>query len=318
MKRVKKRMLTTVLAAVVGLTAWGMPGPVYGAVGDALPGNIYLDYDGTPLSGVYAKGISVSKYQNRSGAIDWERVKNSGVSFAFIRMGYLNSDDPHFDENMQGAIAAGLDTGVYFYTQAANVETAAADAAYVLEKVKEYNITYPICYDVESQKILDDGTDRQTLTEIVNTFCKTVTDAGYPVIIHANHEWLTNHLDLSQLPYDIWYPRYRAASEFTFPANTGIWQCSASGRVDGITGDVTIDLAYKDYPAMMPKTGFRTINGRLYWFTDGIVQKDTWIEQDGWYYAGADGAVLQNTSAVIDGTEYTFDAQGRWVENSGI
>lgn len=102
----------------------------------------FIRANGTAIEGAVAKGVTVSKYQNRAGDIDWSRAAADGVTFAMVRLGYHNDLDPYFDENMQGALAQGIHTGVFLYTQAMDEETARAEAQFVLERSKI--IRFPI------------------------------------------------------------------------------------------------------------------------------------------------------------------------------
>ena len=113
--------------------------------------------DGTKIEGAVAKGVTISKYQNQAGPIDWDAMKADGVTFAMIRVGYLNDLDPYFKENMEGAISHGIRVGVFLYSMALDEETARQEAQYVLEQIRGYKISYPVAYDVESKYLLDNG-----------------------------------------------------------------------------------------------------------------------------------------------------------------
>ena len=173
MKKNRTAILKHLCACALTITmAFVVPSAGYAAGTDTLgfgaggPGT-NVDAYGNPVSGVVAKGITVSKYQYRasavSGGIDWDTVKKSGVSFAMIRLGYYNDLDPNFVENMKGALAAGLKTGIFFYTQALDVDTARAEADFVLSQIKDYPISYPVAYDVESDTILQNGLTKQQI-----------------------------------------------------------------------------------------------------------------------------------------------------------
>lgn len=169
----------------------------------------YVDASGAPIAGALEKGITVTKYQNRAnadkGGIDWAKVAADGVNFAMIRIGYYKDMDPYYSMNMQGASENGIKTGVFFYTQALDTQSAIDEANYVLKMVRDYPVSYPIAYDVESQHLLDNGLTKQQITDNINAFCKVISDAGYRPVVYANNEWLTNHMDISQIPYDIEY-----------------------------------------------------------------------------------------------------------------
>lgn len=294
--------LSTALAVSASFPACAM-------VGDLVNGQ-YVYNNGSVIEGVLEKGISVSKYQNRAGQIDWNAVRADGISFVFVRYGYLRDQDPYFQENITNAAAAGLKTGAYIYSQATNPFIAAQEAYDMIQQLKDYPISYPIAYDVESQTILDAGLTPQQLSEQINIFCRIVSDAGYIPIIYGNNEWFTNYIDSSLIPYDIWYARY-GTDQHAYPNRT-VWQCSDSGQVNGITGNVTLELAFKDYSSLIPADTWRQINGKWYYFRN--YQKQTgWIELDQkWYYLDpyADGAMLSDTTRSINGTLYTFDHSG--------
>lgn len=115
-----------------------------------------------------------------------------------VRIGYLNDMDPYYTVNMTGAASGGLKTGVFFYTQALDTQTAVEEARYVLRMVKDYQISYPIAYDVESQYLLDNHLSKQQITDNINAFCKTISDAGYRPVVYANNKWLTNYIDITR------------------------------------------------------------------------------------------------------------------------
>ena len=159
------------------------------------------------------KGIDVSKHQ---GNIDWSKVAADGVEFAFVRVGLRGYgtegklvEDDTFEQNVKGALQAGLKVGVYFYSQAITEEELLEEANLVLEKVKPYNIELPIVFDVEK---VSGGKGRanalsvEERTHLAALFCQTVQDAGYKPMIYHNMEMGTLMLDLTQLEsYDKWF-----------------------------------------------------------------------------------------------------------------
>jgi hypothetical protein len=143
--------------------------------------NGYLTYQG----GRYAKGVDVSAHQKE---IDWSRVAASGMSFAMIRAGYRGytlgaiTKDEYFDANMSGALANGMDVGVYFFSQALTPAEAEEEARQVLEWIKDYKVTYPIVFDWEEQDKDNSrtrNTDGNTVTACALAFCKVIKEAGY-------------------------------------------------------------------------------------------------------------------------------------------
>lgn len=273
-------------------------------------GGQFIRANGSVVEGALAKGITISKYQNRAGAIDWGRVKADGVSFAMIRLGYHNDLDPYFDENMKNAQNHGLKCGVFFYTQAMDTAAAVDEANFVLDIIKDYPVSYPVAYDVESQYLLDMGKTRQEITDQVNAFCQVIEAAGYRPIVYGSHEWLSRHMDTAQIPYDIWYARYETSVN-DYPNRT-LWQYTENGLVDGISGEVCIDIAFLDYSQIIPAAGWRMIGGKWYYYQDYQKQTGWHLQGDAWYYLNPDGTMAAGETQVIDGISYTFGDDGVW------
>lgn len=309
----KHRWIAGVMTIVLAMEmAAAQATPAYAKLAEQLTvqDGQFIRANGTAVEGALAKGVSVSKYQNRAGEIDWQRVADDGVSFAMIRLGYNNDIDPYFHENMLGALQHGIRTGVFLYTQATDVETARQEAQFALSMVRDYPVSYPIAYDVESQYLLDMGKTPQEIADQANAFCEVIAQAGYRPVIYANNLWLTEHVDASRIPYDIWYARYETSVN-EFPNRT-IWQYTDAGTVDGITGDVCIEIAFADYSQLFPGTGWRQILGSWYYYQD--YQKQTGWLQVGelWYYLNEDGTMAANTTLTIDGNVYSFGEDGVW------
>ena len=307
----KKWVAGTLLAGVLSMQMFAVPAFARLEEQLTVQNGQFIRANGTAIEGALAKGVTVSKYQNRAGTIDWAAAAADGVSFAMIRLGYLNDLDPYFDENMQGALANGIRTGVFFYTQALDEETAREEARFVLDKIKDYPVSYPVAYDVESQYLLDMGKTPQEITNQVNAFCQVIAEAGYRPIVYGNNLWLTTYMDTSQIPYDICYARYETSVN-EYPNRT-IWQYTDAGSVSGIPGDVCIEVAFADYTQLFPGTGWRQINGRYYYYKD--YQRQTgWIQEGGiWYYLKEDGVMAVSETCVVDGIAYTFDGSGAWI-----
>ena len=205
--------------------------------------------DGALVTGAGTMGIDVSKW---NGDIDWNAVKNSGVSYVIIRCGYRGSSqgslivDPKFHNNIKGATDAGLKVGVYFFTQAIDRVEAVEEASMVLDLIKNYRISYPVFLDVEASGGRADGISMETRTEVCKAFCQTIQNAGYTVGIYANKTWLTSKIDTSQLSaYKIWLAQYASAPTYT--GRYDLWQYKSTGRVSGISGDVDLNLSYLGY-----------------------------------------------------------------------
>lgn len=195
------------------------------------------------------KGIDVSKHQ---GEIDWAKVAADGVEFAFIRVGNRGYgsgaivDDPQFEANVVGAITNGIRVGVYFFSQAINEEEAIEEARFVLEKVAPYKISCPIVLDVE--KVSDSEARMNKISKEQRTantlaFLKEVEAAGYKTMLYHNMEMATMKMDMTQLEnYEKWFAYYN--KELYYPYAYSVWQYTDKGKVDGITGDVDMNISF--------------------------------------------------------------------------
>lgn len=196
----------------------------------------------------YRLGIDVSHYQD---SIDWQAVKDSGIEFVFIRLGYRGYGeegslclDKRFHQNIQNAQAAGLDVGVYFFAQAINEEEAKEEAGFVLQALSDYDLQLPVVYDPESilhTEARTDDVSGEQFTKNTIAFCETIADAGYQPMIYCNMLWEAYMLDLEQLSdYPVWYADYEALPQT--PYHFEYWQYSNTGRVNGISGDVDLNI----------------------------------------------------------------------------
>lgn len=206
--------------------------------------------DGRLSQGSGTMGIDVSKW---NGNIDWNAVKNSGVSYVIIRCGYRGSssgaliEDPKFRSNIKGAKAAGLKVGVYFFSQAVNEVEAVLEASMAIGLVSGYGLDYPIFLDVESSGGRGDGVSREMRTAVCKAFCATVQDSGYSAGIYANKTWFTEKINTASLTgYKIWLAQYASAPTYTATRHD-MWQYSSKGRISGINGNVDMNISYMAY-----------------------------------------------------------------------
>lgn len=206
--------------------------------------------DGRMSSGSGSMGIDVSKW---NGNIDWNAVKNSGVSYAIIRCGYRGSstgaliEDPKFRSNIKGAKAAGLKVGVYFFSQAVSEAEAVEEASMALSWASGYGLDYPIFLDVEPSGGRGDGISKETRTAICKAFCSTVQDSGCSAGIYANKTWLNEKINTGSLTgYKIWLAQYASAPTYT-ATRYDMWQYSSKGKVSGISGSVDMNISYLNY-----------------------------------------------------------------------
>ena len=205
--------------------------------------------DGSLNTGSGILGIDVSTW---NGNIDWNKVKNSGVSYVIIRTGFRGStqgslvEDNKFRQNIQGATNAGLKVGVYFFSQAINEVEAVEEASMVLSQVKGYKLTYPVFIDVEPSGGRADKLSSGDRTKVINAFCQTIQNGGLRAGVYANKTWLNQKMNVSALSgYKIWLAQYN--STVTYGGRYDMWQYSDKGSVAGISGKVDMNLSYLSY-----------------------------------------------------------------------
>ena len=203
----------------------------------------YFDANGVQQNATF--GIDVSKYQS---SIDWEQVKTAGVKFVIIRIGYRGYgsgalvEDSTYRRNIQGAINAGLRVGVYFYSQAINEAEAVEEASMVLSLVSGYSLPLGVYYDTESVS----GGRANALSAAERTacavaFCETIRGAGYRAGVYSYASWFYNALNFANISkYNIWIAQYRDKLSFSYKYN--IWQYTGSGRVNGISKPVDMNI----------------------------------------------------------------------------
>ena len=194
-------------------------------------------------------GIDVSTHQKE---IDWQAVAGDGVEFAILRLGHRGYSegglflDKTFEQNLRGALDAGLEVGVYFFSQAITPEEAEEEADYVLNTLNGQELAFPVAFDWESisgDEARTDGLDGETVTRCAAAFCKRIEDAGYRPAVYFNQTQGYLHYDLRDLTdYELWLAEYGPTPNFYY--HFDLWQYSHTGRVDGIQGDVDMDLAF--------------------------------------------------------------------------
>lgn len=194
------------------------------------------------------KGIDVSKHQ---GDIDWNLVALDGVEFAFIRVGYRGYgtgkmvEDEFYEDNIKEALSAGLKVGVYFYSQAITEEEVLEEADFVLEKIAPYRIECPVVFDVERVTGSDGRMNSLSVeerTHLTQLFCQKIEGAGYRPMIYHNTEMAVMMLGLESLEaYDKWFAAY--SDTFYYPYEYRVWQYSQSGTVQGINGNVDLNIS---------------------------------------------------------------------------
>ena len=200
------------------------------------------------------KGIDVSHWQ---GPIDWAKVKAAGIQFAIIKAGGSDAGlytDPRWEENYRGAKANGIAVGAYYFVGPActTAEAGRADAGRFLSQLAGKQLEYPVFMDVEATT----ANAKAGATEAAIAFCRELEGAGYYAGIYSStYSGFRDRLDDSKLsPFTHWAAQY--ASKCTYGGTYGIWQYSSSGRVNGINGNVDLDVSYIDYPSIIKAGGF--------------------------------------------------------------
>lgn len=212
-------------------------------------------------------GIDVSKWQ---GNIDWAKVKAAGYKFVMIKCAGRAVDgngqlyvDKCFEKNIEGALSNGIQVGVYFFSQALNEREAQEEASLVIDLLKKYKITYPVTFDWETSqgwRTSNTYIGKNKFTNIVNTFCNMVKQAGYEPMVYGNYNDLYR-FDIESIArkHKVWYARWwdkyqKTSANYKDGEDTPIlnfayqmWQYKSTGRVPGISGNVDMNVAFFSY-----------------------------------------------------------------------
>lgn len=188
-------------------------------------------------------GIDVSSWQCE---IDFEKLKNAGVEFVIIRVGYNDIDgytlDKNFKRNIEEANKYGIDTGIYFYSYASSIKEAKKDAKWVLKQIKKYDVKMPIVFDWEEWKNFNSyNLSFFGLTSMAEAFLDEIESAGYKAMLYSSKSYLDN---IWMNPkYDIWVAHYNR--NVSYDGIYKMWQICDNGKVDGISKAVDIDIMYE-------------------------------------------------------------------------
>jgi len=197
-----------------------------------------------------AVGIDVSRHQ---GEIDWKQVAASGVKFAIIRCGYRGTsygnlyEDATFDQNVKGALENGIYVGAYFYSTALNEEEALQEAVLTYNKIKEYDLKYPVYYDFEDFLPDDNRTDYMSVAQInanARIFINYLRSKGYNAALYGSANYLKNKWETDITSnYDVWVAHYYV-SKPNYAGQYQLWQYTDKARVPGISTKVDVDVDY--------------------------------------------------------------------------
>lgn len=273
----------------------------------------YQSNDGNVVNAV-KRGMDVSYWQ---GLINWERAKADGIDFAILRCGYVKTlGQPQVDQqwkrNAQECERLGIPYGVYIYSYAKTVEAAKAEADHVINTLKGFSPTYPVYFDLE-EKSLESTSNRMLLANMASAFCDKIAAAGYTPGIYANTNWWNNYLtDPVFDQWERWVAQYNSKCSYT-RGSYRLWQCSASGKVDGIVGNVDLDLEFDGAFASNPVRkawvkvgsswylrdsggnnliGWQVVDGQRYYLAASGVMQTGWVSYEGsWYYLSGSGAM---------------------------
>lgn len=204
----------------------------------------YHDGDAKKVSHV---AVDVSSYQ---ADIDWTAVKEAGVDVAVIRAGYRGYGtgaivtDDSFEDHIEGALDAGLEVGVYFFTQAVNYDEGVEEAKYTLDLIEEYDVKGPVIIDTEIMPADDARTkdlDVDSRTDAVVGFCETVKAAGYEPMVYSNRNWFVQELDMGRVGnYKLWLAHY--SNQPDFPYLYTAWQYTSEGSIKGNNIDFDLNV----------------------------------------------------------------------------
>nr|MDE7476405.1 hypothetical protein [Lachnospiraceae bacterium] len=267
------------------------------------------------------RGIDVAKYQ---GTINWAAVAQSGVTFAFIKVGSTKSGiDPYFYYNMLAAQQAGIKTGVYIYSYATNVEQAAVEAQFVLNAIQNVQVSFPVVWDVEDN--VHKTLSPEMLSLMANTFCAMIEAEGYYPMVYSSRNWYLDRI--GPVFYDKWVAQWAAACDIPGAA---VWQYTSKGSVPGVNGNVDMDYALKDFSTSIVNTGWVARKGFMYFYINYKMQRG-WLDlgtakyyldpagrmitgwlplEDSLYYLQPDGVMSVGFTPIGLGM-YFFDADGK-------
>lgn len=199
-------------------------------------------------------GVDISKH---TGKVSFPRIKAAGVDYVMIRLGsrgYSTGQitlDENFKENMEGAIDAQLDVGVYFYSQAITQEEAIQEANFVVQNLEPYraHVKYPIAFNmgfVSNDKSRIEGLSRDDKTTVTASFMEGIRAAGYVPMIYGDKEWLIKEIDMTKLQdFDVWLSQEEEIPDY--PYRYSMWQYNTDGVVNGIDGGADLNICFVNY-----------------------------------------------------------------------
>lgn len=209
--------------------------------------------------GIYAHGLDLSEWQGSQ--VDFGKLKSQGYSFVILRVGFATKMDACFEKNYVKAKEAGLDVGVYLYSYAENETEAREEATACKKWLSGRQLEYPVYYDLEDAKT-HGSMSKEKLSAIAMTFLNEMSDDGWLVGLYSCLSWLNNKINTAAVGahYECWMAQYFHSGSYEsydrYDEVYGMWQYSATGRVNGIDGNVDLNVCFKDYPGICKQYGF--------------------------------------------------------------
>ncbi len=233
--------------------------------------DFYKYYGISKTSEIFARGIDISEHQ---GVIDWDKVKASGmVDFVILRAGYgkeTSQVDRQFERNYSECKRLEIPVGAYWYTYATTADEAKQEASVCLKTIANKQFEYPVAFDIEEKSSLVNA------SELCEAFCSEIEKSGYYTAIYSFKSAFENNISASK--YDT-FLSHVGVEQTDYSGDYGLWQYSWTGKIDGITGDVDLDYAYKDYPKIIKNAG---LNG----FSDSASSAEISVTVNGVTYSG--------------------------------
>lgn len=191
-------------------------------------------------------GLDISKWQ---GNVDFDKLKEKNVEFIILRIGYQKGFgkefilDEKFERNIKEANRVGIPVGLYFYSYAITKETAKEQAKWIIEKSKDYKISLPVAFDFEDwQYFSSQKLSLKDINDIAITFMDTLEENGYKGMNYSSKRYLENIWNINKYP--VWLAHYTNKTDYS--GKYSIWQLCQDGRIEGIKGDVDINVMYEN------------------------------------------------------------------------
>ena len=281
--------------------------------------------NGIATCSVTYNGFDVSYHQ---GTVDWDAVKNSGIDFVMIRcgigseydgVGENKQDDAQWYRNVSECERLGIPYGVYLYSYAENTDMAASEARHTLSLLSGHNPTLPVFLDIEHTRDGKPIASNSTYGDIAQTWCNMVSNAGYRVGIYSYYYFFQNYLTDSRFSNSGWYKwmaDYRSGVSYD-GSSCNMWQYSNKGTVPGVNANVDLNYWFGEYPGNNNNyTGWRSENGRDYWYENGVKQGTTGRGKEiydsgsnAWYWLDAN----QGGAKAVNKDVYQESNGGKWV-----